>query len=152
MFIPSIYNDTYLLRLWLVFLFSRFKRFNTRRLCNGANPQVSILARRCFCKLELHVNRFSHPSHLYNLTPTCASSCRLWSVTFLNPLPQWEHVNGFSPVWIRICTQRLCLLFKILPHVSHANDSLTAAPSVCFLMCLLKFWRPQNRDEQTSHE
>lgn len=135
----------------LLFFIVFVELFSTLKLCSGANPQVSFLARRCFCRFELHEKRSPHPSHLYSLTPSCASSWCLQSVGFLNALPQWEHVYGFSPVWIRMWAIRLLLLLKILPHVSHVKASRSVAPCVCFFMCLLNAIRPTNRDSQILH-
>lgn len=135
------------------FFFTVFvELISTLRLCNGARPQVSFLTRRCFCRFELHVNRSLQPAHSYNLIPSCASSWRLWSAEDLNDFPQWEHLNGFSPVWSCMWVRRICLFFKTRPHVSHVNVSLATAPSAWFFMCLLYCSRVQKRDSQRSHE
>lgn len=34
-------------------------------------------------------------------------------------LPQWAHSNGFSPLWMRMCSFKWCLNLNALPHSGH---------------------------------
>uniref|UniRef100_A0A3B5B2J4 Secreted protein n=1 Tax=Stegastes partitus TaxID=144197 RepID=A0A3B5B2J4_9TELE len=47
----------------------------------------------------------------------CAFSLLSWMKLF----PHTLHLNGFSPVWMRMCLFRLCCRVKPAPHVSHVN-------------------------------
>lgn len=39
---------------------------------------------------------------------------------FVSPhLPQWVHWNGFSPLWMRMCSFKWCLNLNAFPHSGH---------------------------------
>lgn len=135
-----------------IFFFTVFvELLSTLRLCNGINPHVSFRTRRCFCRLELQVNRSLQPGHSYCLTPSWASSCCLWSVGFLNDLKQWRQVYGFWFVWIRMWIWSVFLLFRTRPHISHVNVFFGTF-SLWPFTCLLNWPRPTYRAPQMWQE
>jgi len=61
----------------------------------------------------------SHSEHLYGFSPLWILLCTARFGDWLNRLPQTLHSNGFSPEWHRLWTINERLRWKHFPHSLH---------------------------------
>jgi hypothetical protein len=73
-------------------------------------------------RLAFLTNAFSHSVHLNFLSPIWNSTtCVFRWPCCLKPFPQWEHLNGFSPVWILRWVSNELFHWNILLQKQHAK-------------------------------
>lgn len=85
---------------------------------------------------------------MYGLFPVCR---RLWwykVVWWVNKTSHTSHLNGFSPVWARLCEVRLELVEKAFIHISHTYG---LAP-VCVRRCKDRWVLREKRLQHILHK
>ena len=113
---------------------------------NGFSP---VCVRKCTFKLDkLEHSLPQSPHSKTGLSTLCTSWCLLKLQDDENVFEHISHVNGFSPVWVRLCTFKFDKLVHSFPHVSHLKTGLSP---LWISLCLFKLLDTENVFEHISH-